>query len=385
MNLPDASPTPQAGHIHIDRIRVAGPLEHPALGQLWYQPYDDLGGFAPVAASAPRPKRNPAPDDIYVHSTKVQGNGRANEFVMECCPPQLLQDCNFFGHADMRDYVYAVFMQQIQKHGINVHPDQLDEWSTGQVGLSLVHLTGNFWMAPSAKLPVIDAIDQNNPRGKHRAIPSCITLGFTEKRRSRHYMVTIYDKHLQLLKMWPRPTDDQKRILELARGSIRVEIKIYDEGLKELGLEYVMRWEDVDVDALFFELLTKFDVRNSIQQLLTEDEVNMLPPSLRRAYLLWLNNVDLNKEYHRCTVAKYIKAILEATTVNMKAHRRPDKLPVIDLGEALTPDNLVAPPDWLAESSMYVAPRSARTSPRSPTNGRLCVASSFSSLHPYWA
>ena len=359
MNKSTITAQPQAvGHIHIDRVRVTGPLDHPALGELFYKAYDDLGSCVPVGASAisRRQKKNPAPDDIYVHSTKVQSDGRANEFVMEFCPPQLLQEHNFFGHTDIKDYVYAVFMQQTRKHRIDVSPDHLSEWNSGEVALSIVHLTGNFKVPHSAKDLIFDAIDANNPTGKHRDIPTCITLGFTEVRRSRHYMVTIYDKHALLMKQWPNPDEYQQRILELAKGSIRIEIKIYDEGLKELGLQYVMRWSQVDVDGLFFTLLAKFNVTNSIQQTLTDDEIDDLYPAERRAYVLWLKGEDLSNHYHRCTIAKYRARIKEATTIDIKAHRRPEPLPAVDFGEVLTPENLVPIPDWACGTKYYSAP-----------------------------
>jgi len=347
-----------AGHIHIDRITVKGPLEHKAIGDLFYKAVDEYS-VVPVGASAfkPRSKRNLA--DVYTRSKEIQNDGSACMLEIDCCPPKLLQKHNFFGHADMLDYTYAAFDQQTGKHGLIVTPDERDQWRTGQVGLTETHLTGNFGCPSSAKLPIIDAIDKNNRVGKHRDSESCISLGHTEKRRSVYHGATVYDKAVVLAGEWKGLGTYQAKIMEMADGSIRVEIKLFSQGLKQRGLGYVMCWAEVDVDALFFEILGKYNIRNAIQPLLTEDEQAVLSRAERRAYLLWLNGESLSDHFSRTTVWKYNGSILEKTGIDMNGERRPDKLPLVDLAEILTPGNIVPVPAWAFGTSYYWPPGAA--------------------------
>ena len=190
------------GHIHIDRITVNGPIEHEPLGELFYR-LDPTVGVVPAGASAYTPKRrkNPLPDDLFIKSSEVQANELAYRLLFNCCPPQILQGHNVFGHSDLLDYTYAIFTRQLEKHGLTATPEEHELWRTGRlISVSEVHLTGNFWIEPHLKAMFLDAIDEANKSGKHRDIESCISLGWTGSRRSTHYIACIYDKHPLLLK-----------------------------------------------------------------------------------------------------------------------------------------------------------------------------------------
>ncbi len=280
-----ASNQPRTGNIHIDRITVCGPLDHPHIGEGFYKAVDEFDTVL-VGASSFKPKCKVTPDDIYVRSKEVQPNGRAYRLEIDCCPPQILQKHNFFGHANMLDYANAVFDMQTQKYGLQVGADQKDEWRTGQVGITLAHLTGNFFCPSLTQLPIVDAIDKNNIKKKHRDIESCVSLGFTERRRSNYHGVTVYHKGMLLEQEWKKPGRLRRELIDLGNQSIRVEVKLYSKMLKELDLNYVMRWVDCDVQALFFKILAKHNIRNAIQRLLTPDEEEMLSKAERAAYVL---------------------------------------------------------------------------------------------------
>ena len=341
--------------VHIDRLHVTGPLDHEPLGDLFYKLYE--GEPVAVGASAFRPNSKRNPDEVYVRSKDVQQNERAYELEFDCCPPKILQGHNFFGHGDMLDYTYAMFDRQTSKFGLAVDTGQREEWRTGQVSVTGVHLCANFWCEPGSQLPFIDAIDSNNRKGKHRDEDTCITLGFTPKRRSVYHCATAYAKDVLLNKEWKRPDPLQARIIRASERSFRIEIKLYSQWLKENGLGYVMRWKDVDVNAIFFKILAQYNIANSFQPLLTEDERQMLSNAQQRAYMLWLNGADMKDYFSRTTVWKYITEIEELTGINMRAERRPEKLPIADLRELLVQNNIVPIPQWAYENpDRYWAP-----------------------------
>ncbi|SFC11114.1 phage/plasmid replication protein, gene II/X family [Polaromonas sp. OV174] len=349
------TPQHQAGHIHCDRLDVSGPLEHKPLGELFYKRLDDRAVAVGASPITPKQKRNPQPDDIYIRSKEVQSNEMAYRLELDCCPPQLLQNHNLFGHANLQDYTYAMFDQQTTKFGLHVDPEQREQWRTGQVGVMQAHLTGNFMTPHGAKMPIFDAIDLANREGKSRPIKTSITLGMKEKGRSVYHTATIYDKYLQLSSMWPNPGPIQKKLLELARGVLRVEIKLFSQELRRRELQYVMRWKDVDVDALFFEILASYNLRNAVQTLLTEDEEDVLTKAQRRVYRQWLSGANLDDLYSRTTVWKYKKEVYDAVAIDMNGGR-PQKLPSVDLSEILTPGNLMAIPDWAHGTQYFHSP-----------------------------
>lgn len=352
------TPPTQQGHIHIDRLTVNGPIEHTPLGELFYKDTGDLG-MIPVGASAHTPKlrKNPLPDDVYIKSSEVQPTGLAYRLLFDCCPPQILQGHNFFGHSNLLDYAYTIFDRQLLKHKLTATDIERAHWRTGKlIKVSQVHLTGNFWMLSHLKPMLINAIDEANSSGKHRDIETCITLGFTEARRSTQQTACVYDKFALLDKHWKKPGEYQAKLKVLADGSIRVEIRLYKDGLVYRGLNSAAAWENLDVDALFFELLAGFHIANAIQPLLTPYEEEQLSPSELITYTLWMHNERLERLLSASTISRHARAIESKVNIDIRSHRRPEKLPELDLKELLSPANLVPLPDWAAASGRYWAP-----------------------------
>lgn len=348
------------GHIHIDRFTLNGPLEHDSLGEKFYRDDPDLGIIV-AGASAHSPKRrgrkNPTPGDIFIKSSVFGHDERANRILFDCCPPQVLQGHNVFGHGSLLDYGYAVFLLQLKRHGLTATPEEHVWWKTGRmITVSEVHLTGNFWISPELKMMFINAIDEANKSGKHRPIESCIALGWTASRRSIQQGACIYNKAPLLLKEWSKPGVYQGKLIELADGSIRIEVRLYDGGLTTRELKSASCWANVDVDQLFFDVLSGFNVGNAIQPLLTGDEEKLLTKAELITYLLWLHKHDLRELLSASTISRHSRAIKQKAGTDILSDRRPERLPALDLSEILTVENIVPVPDWLIEAGRYWPP-----------------------------
>ncbi|AZS77620.1 hypothetical protein ELS24_03670 [Achromobacter spanius] len=345
------------GHVHIDRIRVKGSLAHRPLGKLWFQLMGDTGELVPIAASARKPRGasyGPA-DQVWMKSRDIRGIDRAHQIELDCCPPQILQRHNFFGHANLQSYVHQIFEQQTTAMALSPTDEERAEWANGQVGITEIHLTANFW-CPPVQREIIDAIDANNREGKRRNRETSIELGHGPKRRSVYHSATVYSKHELLASQWKNPGEYQTAILDLARLSIRVEIKLHHQGLRTRNLQYVSRWKHEDVDKLFFDLLGRYKITNSVQPVLTEYEAKELPKNVRRAYLLWLNGENLHEHFNRTTVWQHAKELKQRVGIDITGHRRPEALPVVNTAEIFTRENIVPIPEWAYGSQRYSPP-----------------------------
>ena len=123
----NTTPPTQQGHIHIDRLTVNGPIKHTPLGELFYKNANNLG-MVPAGASAytPKRRRNPRPDDLYIKSSDIQANEMAYRLLFDCCPPQILQGHNFFGHSNLLDYAYTIFDRQLSNHDLTATQQERD-------------------------------------------------------------------------------------------------------------------------------------------------------------------------------------------------------------------------------------------------------------------
>ncbi|MDP2033940.1 MAG: phage/plasmid replication protein, II/X family [Polaromonas sp.] len=354
-------PNNQPGRIHIDGMTVNGPLEHHALGELFYKAVSDTRDeVIAVGASGQKQRGKAYTDKPYVRSNEVQPDGTALKLQIDCCPPKVLQMHNFFGHDDLLDYNYAVFNRVVNQFMLPVEPHEHEEWRTGQVSVTNVHLCGNFHVDTALKMPIFDAVDRNNSSGKHRPRVTNISLGWKANgSKSEYHTLSLYDKYLEQVKEWKNAGPLQQAILAKARTSIRVEVKLNSQWLRANDLQYVMRWKDIDVQAIFFAVLATYDVANAIQPLPEDSQLVLLSQAARRAYSLWLGGVDLSTAYGRTGVWKHRTEVLSVLGIDMRGQNRPVAKPVVQMRAVLTPNNIVPLPSWALDSPRYWVPGTA--------------------------
>lgn len=325
---------------------------------------ESLAELVPMGSTANQHILKDGGAKAYVRSKEIDSStGLATVMEVHCCPPLVLQKHNLFGHADLLRYAYEIMDLLTRRLSIEVDPFDREEWRRGGIRITEIHLTANFGCPREDVQPIIQAIDENNPDAKQRTIASCITLGYSPKRRSTFDMVTVYDKKLELMNQWKNPGPYQTKLIAEAAKGIRAEVKLYSQGLRNRELHYVSRWNDVDVAALFFECLGKYKLRYAIQRLLTADELDMLSNSERKAYQLWLYGEPITEQFSRTTAWKYAKNILKKTGIDISGSRRPEALPEIDLASIFVPENVLPVPAWAIGTEYYFAPEQTRLRP----------------------
>ena len=360
LTKPRANQPLTGGHVHIDMLKMSGPLEHYPTGDVIYRAAADSDSVDAVGVRPTKPKRgsHKKNDEIYHRSCDLHGDQLACAIEFRCCPPKALQGHNLFGHADIRAYAYAIFCQQTRRLGIQVRPEDRKDWASGLFGLTEVHLTANF-RCPPIQRNLIEAIAQNEVLHARDRLTS-ITLGSTPNGRSVYHTVTVYSKYEELPSQWTKPDATQRRLMELAKDSIRVEVKLHAQGLRTRDLHFGARWGDVDVDALFFEILAKYNVVASIQPMLTEDEKAMLPPRLRKTYVLWLNGEDPRTLLGKTSFSTHRREIKTLTGIDIGGARRPEALSQVHSADIFSRENILAVPDWLYDTKHFRDPPLAR-------------------------
>jgi hypothetical protein len=347
---------PRNAYVHIDKIHMTGPLRHKALGKLNFT-HDETLGYVPSNPFRMNLKAGTAKEAFFIQSKELDQNEIAHKLEIHCCPPKVLQKHNVFGHSSVVDYIYAVFDVVIKMLGITVDPEDRAEWLQGNVWITVIHLTCNFRCPRSNVLPIIQAIDENSPSGKHRDWPTCISLGFTPVEGSKHHRLTIYDKFVLLKKQWKSVGKYQAKVLEYVADSIRAEVKLQSMGLKARDLQYGANWKNFDVAALFFELFSDYKIHYAIQRQLSDQELQDLSMAEINVYQLWLNGRDVADQFRsRSSAWKYTERIKEKTGINISSHRRPEKLPEICVAEIFSPENVLPIPDWLFDTPFYFPP-----------------------------
>jgi hypothetical protein len=371
----------QSVNIHIDKIRITADCTHNPSGRIWYFDAPDLGQVVPANGASPTMLQ--LVDDggrAQVRSTQIDDNGIAHALQIHCCPPKVLQKHNLFGHCVLQDYVYVILDLVSKYLKIDVDPVDRAAWQAGQVKITEIDLTGNFGIPSGSLVSIIDAIDENNRIGKDRPLLTWITLDRGSVKRSTHHELCLYGKAEELIAQFhaankrKRLGPYQTKLVDAARMGIRAEVKLRSALLTEHDLGFVSRWRDFNAAALYFELLGTYNVTNSIQRLLTEGELEALSHGERRAYVLWLNGLSLEEQgFCRTSVWKYENSIRDKTKIDVSGHRRPEKLPAIDLRDVFTPDNVLPVPAWAFGTPYYFPPTVVANTPRVTSIGDVPV------------
>jgi hypothetical protein len=351
----------QTANIHIDKIRITADCTHKPSGRIWYFDAPDLGQVVPANGASPTMLQLVEDGGrAQVRSTQIDDNGIAHALQIHCCPPKVLQKHNLFGHCVLQDYVYVILDLVSKYLKIDVDPADRAAWHAGQVKITEIDLTGNFGIPPGSLVSIVDAIDENNRIGKNRRLLTWIKLDRGSVKRTDFHELCIYGKAEELTAQFytankcKRLGPYQTKLVEEARKGIRAEVKLRSALLLERDLGYVSRWKDIDVKALYFELLMTYNVRNSIQRLLTEGEMESLSRSERSAYVLWFSGLSLEEQgLCRTSVWKYKTSILAKTGIDMSGNRRPENLPDIDLRDVFKPENLLPVPEWAIGTPYY--------------------------------
>ncbi|KGX47780.1 hypothetical protein Y600_5917 [Burkholderia pseudomallei MSHR3709] len=247
---------------------------------------------------------------------------------------------------------------------IEVHPEDRALWQAGVVHLTQIHLTANFTCPRELVVPIIDAIDSSNWQGKQRILPTWIALGLTPKGRSTYHTLTLYDK-LEEMGPFPWPTTrNQRRLMAEAGQGLRVEVKLFSQGLKSLSeslgggeLRTVASWAGVDVSALFFKVFDKYGIVYAVQPVPTPEQIELLKLKELKVFTNWLLGRSVKEQFsNRGTARRYVKVIQEKTGVNISVDRLAEAQPAIDLKKLFAPWNVRLVPGWAMGTRCYSPP-----------------------------
>ena len=341
-------------YVHIDWITVQGPCHHALLGRKHYRCDHELGIVPSGAFGLTFPLR-PGGGTVTVKSKMPSGDNYAGCLEIACCPPKVLQRHNVFGHGALIAYVVEIFERVVQRLGIEVTHEEREQWQKGAVWLTEVHLTANFRCPRELSVPIIDAIDRSISSRKSRECETWIALGSSARGRSKHHTLGVYDKLLQLLKEeWKDPGPDQQWILDYISDAIRAELKLFVSGLKHRALQYVANWKNLDLAALYFELLGGYNIQHAIQATPSDTRLESLTRAERRVYKAWLADESLESQFKsRSSVKKYQDAIEAKTSIVICDRNHPEENPPVVTQDIFRPENVVPVPDWMLGTDMF--------------------------------
>lgn len=341
----------------IDRIRVRGRLKHRAIGDAVQMKDRRQPSKVNHFRNRKELKGGKLLATINVRSRAVVGS-MASEIEFDCCPVKVPQGHNIFGSSDLHGLVYENLLKVIEHEGLEVDELELRPWLDGDVTITEVHITGNFQVEERLIPMLIQAIDDHIHSGKWRPYVTSITLGSESDKRSKHYALLVYGKFLQVEKQLSKiPAKFAKRLREFAKDTLRVEAKLYFNGLEGRDRQLLANWQDGDLDKFFWEVVKKFKLSRAIQPLLTADEERKLTKRQRMIYLLWLHGHKPEEFFRsRSTVLDYRDQILKKGGADILSRRRPEKLPEITFEEILVPENLKEIPKWAHDTRYYFEP-----------------------------
>lgn len=314
----------------------------------------DPDGLVEWAAPRRQPVEGSWSQKVHIRHHTVDGS-----LEISGNPAKWLQGHNVFGTNDLPGLAAEFVLSVCRKAGIELDEHQVRSAREGVLPLTRVDVTESWQMDTEPRaIAAVQAIGEMGHL-KHRGRGSLTHEGTCYfGKHSRRISAKLYAKGLEL-KRHPLPAGDQfDRVLEHARGLLRIEWTLRALWLKShpLRLDLVANWRHTDA-AVLHRTLT--DGLNISEAAMTEPKaLESLPPRLQATYLAWLDGHDVRAMFKsKETFYRYRRALLPYG-VDLAVKRPGRDSNVIPLRIVLT-GRPVDVPDWAKGTPLYFEPAAA--------------------------
>lgn len=269
-------------------------------------------------------------------------------------PAKWLQGHNLFGTNDLKRLVWLFFKKLCQIPDLQLSPtvEQLASIKEGNYTVSRVDINET-WLLNNRKdvLAWIASAGQKM-RLKHRGAGQFKGDTLYWGKGSKRWFLKCYSKGDEINNKKSNFPEALRtsQMLEYADRSLRFEMTLKSNFLREAMLHMPMNWSDDTVKILLIDALRKLEMSNNMR--LSDTLLESMPNSLRTTYLLWWHGEDLKQILSKPTFYRR-RSKLKQYDIDIGIIRDPEQedskvIPLIKILEA-EPAGI---PDWAYEQGL---------------------------------
>jgi II/X family phage/plasmid replication protein len=288
---------------------------------------------------------------------------RCSHVIIDGNPAKFFQGHNLWGSDDLPSLAVALATSVANRLGIEVHPDDLSSWLTGDIQLTRVDCTLAFHLdSPAQVLAWIRSAEQTAymaHRGRGTLLgTSTLVFGF----KSRRWSLKIYAKGPEVRKLIKKQPAiaNLPHALAWADRCLRAELQLRSLELKRERLSFVRNW--MACDELRSETVTAKLLSEKLGAMtmtttasISAEVLEGLRPPLRVAVAAWEAGHDLRQSLTRPTFYRY-RAELLPHGIDIATVMPKDVSNVVPLYRVLEAKPVTAP-DWAMGTMLYFEPR----------------------------
>lgn len=264
-------------------------------------------------------------------------------------PAKYLQGHNLFGSNSPRKLVYAFLDRLAADLGLSPTLGDRLRWRSGHYDLKRIDIAECFRLPSTADVDTWIRAASRLVRGKHQQVSAYGGETIYVGQRSRRISLKIYNKARELVK---HPLDERVpnrgRLLEYAKGLLRVEVVLRSQELKDRGLARVEHWKSATATEILRERIGRLEMPEKMR--LTSTECDELPPRLQAVVKLWETGQDLRALYAKATFYRYRSELrkygIDISVLPTRSHN------VVPLVHFLAAEQEAEVPDWAAGTSL---------------------------------
>jgi II/X family phage/plasmid replication protein len=251
------------------------------------------------------------------HSAKIQvrGSGLGDTGSLEISgnPSKFLQGHNVFGTANLPGLTYKM-LDRVCKL-LELEPSDVDRamWRLGNFELTRVDITRMYDLGTQDAVRKFLAACIAVAHAKHQrtsARESTVYVG----QYSRRVSLKFYDKWSEMQVKGHKMSDTlssevQSKLLDFAKGKLRVECKLMSTELRDRDLRIASRWTPEKAEQLLDERLLSLELSDTM--ILEDAILEHIPVRMIGVYEAWRAGHDIRSRYSKATFYRYRSQLLK--------------------------------------------------------------------------
>lgn len=228
-------------------------------------------------------------------------------------PAKWLQGHNLFGSNDLRQLMWVFYQQLIKITDLSLNPSeaQLALVKNGNYTVSRVDINEAWGLRDVDEVKAFIRSAGQKMRLKHRGAGQFKGDTLYWGKGSKRWFLKCYSKGDEINSKKSNFPEELRtpEMLDYASRSLRFEMTLKSNYLRDIGLHYAYAWCEDTCKILLSQAINKLEMSNNMR--LSDDILDTMKPSLRMAYLSWLGGADMKQILSERSFYRYRKQLRE--------------------------------------------------------------------------
>lgn len=290
------------------------------------------------------------PGKYVAHSSKIRSMNSGRKLKVEGPLCASMYGQNIYTTSNLRNLVVPHLKHISRKFKLKPTPVEKTKWENGDINLHRIDLAANFRLeSESEVLGVINQI-KHQLAAQGRAARIYDSSVMWTPRDGKYFSICIYAKGPQMRrsKRFNQLAEtDKHRLYAECETILRIEVRLREPELRNLGLSKVSDWDENSAQKVFSSYMKKLNFLNITSGPFLAEEIKPLPGRLRAPWALHKMGANLSLIFNPRTLQRHLSAFRNLG-IDLKCPNQDATTAVKPLNKVLSPRKAIkAAPKWM--------------------------------------